>query len=645
MCGIAGRANLFTSAPVAPALIRDMCAWLGHRGPDDEGVWVQHHVGLGHRRLAIIDLSEAGHQPMSRADGRYWITFNGEIYNYTELRRRLEANGAVFRTATDTEVLLAAYEMYGAACLSMLRGMFAFAIWDAGEQALFVARDRVGKKPLYYIKDQDGVAFASESKAFLADPAFAPSPQPAALSAYLALQYVPAPLSAFEGVRVLPPGHYLYATPRGASVHRYWQLKYEPKAAITEDEAAEALLATLREAVRLRLVSDVPLGAFLSGGVDSSVIVALMCQLGGHRGSVKTFSIGFGERDFDELPYARRVADTYGTDHHEFVVQPDIHDVLPKLVAFYGEPFGDSSAIPTYYLSQLTRQHVTVALNGDGGDENLAGYDRYAPNSRNAAYQWLPHVVRTPVAAATQWLPSEDRRFERLRRWARFQALPEDLRAVHGRFLVDTETLGALCEPDWLDGVDVDAAEAHLLDAIRGAAASDPLDRLLAMDVETYLPGALLTKVDIATMAFGLEGRSPLLDHEVMEFCAALPVDYKRQGTDGKRLLKRLARRLVPADVIDRPKKGFSVPIEHWFRHELADTVRDVLCGRRCRERGILQPATVERIVREHQTGTHDWHEQIWILLMLELWCQTYIDSRPTPGVLARDLSAAGAVR
>jgi asparagine synthase (glutamine-hydrolysing) len=643
MCGIAGRVNVFSSAPVGAEAIRGMCAWLSHRGPDDEGVLAQGAAGFGHRRLAIIDLSPAGHQPMTSANGRYWITFNGEIYNYRELRARLESAGVRFRTATDTEVLLAAYETYGAACLPMLRGMFAFAIWDTVDRALFLARDRVGKKPLYYVKDRDGIAFASESKAFLADPAFTPRPNLTGLSAYLSLQYVPAPLSAFAGVRTLPPGHYLHATDRGASVHRYWQLAYEPKSSMSEDEATEALLEKLREAVRLRLVSDVPLGAFLSGGVDSSVIVALMCQLGGHRGSVKTFSIGFGEQGFNELPYARRVAEQYGTDHHEFVVQPDIRDVLPRLVAYYGEPFGDSSAIPTYYLSKLTRQHVTVALNGDGGDENLAGYDRYAPNARNAAYQRLPQAVRAPVAAAARWLPAGDPRLVRLRRWTRLQALPEDTQAAHGRFMFDAETKRAVCNPSFLSAAGADAAEAHLVDAIGHAAAEQPLDRLLSMDVETYLPGALLTKVDIATMAFGLEGRSPLLDHEVMEFCAQLPVGHKRQGVDGKRLLKRIGRSLVPAEVIDRPKKGFSVPIEHWFKTDLADTVNDVLLGQRCRERGLLQPRAVERIVKEHRSGEQDWHEQIWILLMLEMWCETYLDQRPRADLVAAGADSVGA--
>ena len=641
MCGIAGRVNLFSSKPVDPASIGSMCDWLRHRGPDDQGLLVEGFAGLGHRRLSIIDLSPAGRQPMVSASGRYWITFNGEIYNYQTLRAQLQRRGAIFRTSTDTEVLLAAFELDGPKCLEQLRGMFAFAIWDTVDRRLFLARDRVGKKPLYYRQDRDGVAFASESNAFLADADFHATPHAPALTAFLSLQYVPSPLSAFEGVASLPPAHYLIATREGVEVHRYWRLQYEPKSSLTEDEAADRFLEVLREAVRLRLISDVPLGAFLSGGLDSSVVVALMAELGGHAGSVKTFSIGFEEQEFNELPYARQVAERFGTEHHEFVVRPDIRDLLPRLVRSYGEPFGDSSAIPTFYLSELTRQHVTVALNGDGGDENFAGYDRYATRPRNAAYGRLPSAVRRPVASLTGWLPGSDDGVQRLQRWAKFHALPDAERIIIGRMLIEPDLLAELCTPEWLDKGGVDAAAMHLRQAAESAAAREDLDRLLSIDAETYLPGALLPKVDIATMAVALEGRSPLLDHEVMEFCATLPVDMKRRGTDGKRLLKRVAARLLPKTILQRPKKGFSVPLVRWFRRELADTLRDVLQGQACRQRGLLAPAGVDRLLREHLSGTRDWNEQIWLLLMLELWCQTYVDARPTPSLSTQASSLA----
>ena len=628
MCGIAGRVNLFSQRPVDREAIEEMCAWIRHRGPDDQGVFVDGAVGLGHRRLAIIDLSPGGHQPMVSANGRFWVVFNGEIYNYRELRQQLESKGTSFRTSSDTEVLLAAFEAYGTDCLSKLRGMFAFALWDTQTRRLVLARDRVGKKPLYYRRDGHGLAFASESKAFFADPGFEARANLAAISGYLSLQYVPAPLSAFEGVQVLPPAHYLVASAEGVAVHRYWRLSYGPKLVLSEDDAEAALLEKLKEAVELRLVSDVPLGAFLSGGVDSSVVVALMATLGGHQGAVRTFSIGFGEEEFNELPYARAVAKRYDTQHREFIVRPAIQDLLPRLVWHYGEPFADSSSVPTFYLSELTRQHVTVALNGDGGDEGFAGYDRYGVNGRNAAYATVPQPLRTLASHLVAALPATDGTVGRIRAWVRRHGLPADRKAAVERMLIDLDMKQRLCTPAF-SAAGEDTALEHLRDAFFAADAHEPLDRLLSMDAETYLPGALLPKVDIATMAVGLEGRSPLLDHEVMEFAARLPVTYKRQGWDGKRLLKRLARRLVPLEVIDRPKRGFTLPLAEWFRHELADTLRDNLLGDAARRRGWIQPAAVERMIQQHTAATHDWNEQLWILLMLELWAQRFLDVRP----------------
>src|SRR5688572_2757324 len=395
MCGIAGRVNYRSGAPVSAELLVRMCDLIAHRGPDADGVWTDSYVGLGHRRLAIIDLSPGGRQPMTSADGRLVITFNGEIYNFLELRRELENRGHAFRSRSDTEVMLGAYREWGIDCISRFRGMFAFAIWDADARRLFVARDRVGKKPLHYWIDRDGIAFASEPKAFLADAGFTPEPEPAALSAYLNYQYVPSPLSAFKGVRKLPPAHYLLVEDGRVTVERYWKLSYAAKRHLTEAEACEELIERLRQAVRLRLISDVPLGAFLSGGVDSSTVVALMAGIS--NGPVKTFSIGFDEKDYDELPYARLVAQRYGTDHHEFVVKPDAVAIFPRLVWHYNEPYADASAIPTYYLSQLARRHVTVALNGDAGDENFAGYRRYITSPPARRFDRLPRPVRRAV--------------------------------------------------------------------------------------------------------------------------------------------------------------------------------------------------------------------------------------------------------
>ena len=374
MCGIAGRFNFLSGAPVDAHVVRKMCDLLAHRGPDGDGVWTDGAIGLGHRRLAIIVLSSAGRQPMSTSDGALRITFNGEIYNHPELRQELSRRGHRFLTRTDTEVILAAYAEWGLECLGHLRGMFAFALWDAAQRTLFIARDRIGRKPLHYLLDRDGLAFASEPKAFLADPTFEPRPNPEAISAYLTYEYVPSPLSAFEGVHKLPAAHYALLRDGRLTLQRYWKLSYAAKLRISEEDARVELLDKLRSAVRRRLISDVPLGAFLSGGIDSSIVVALMAAQAS--GPVKTFSIGFNEKEFDELPYARLIAERYGTDHYEFVVRPNAKEIFPRLVWHYNEPFADASAIPTYYLSQLARRHITVALNGDAGDENFAGYRR-----------------------------------------------------------------------------------------------------------------------------------------------------------------------------------------------------------------------------------------------------------------------------
>jgi asparagine synthase (glutamine-hydrolysing) len=632
VCGIAGRVNFSTLRPVDPALVAGMCDLLAHRGPDGAGVDVEGFVGLGHRRLAIIDLSSAGRQPMASADGRYRITFNGEIYNFRELRAELAAQGHAFRTRTDTEVILAAYERHGVDCLARLRGMFAFAIWDARDRRLFVARDRLGKKPLFYRVDRDGIEFASEPKAFLADPAFVAEADPAAISQYLTLQYVPSPLSAFKGVHKLPPAHYLLVEDGRVRLERYWRLRYQPKFAGTEAEAVEGLRHELQEAVRLRLISDVPLGAFLSGGIDSGTVVALMAAASS--GPVKTFSIGFEEKAYNELPEARLVAERYGTEHHEFVVRPDAIGIVPRLVWHYNEPYADSSAIPTFYLAEVTRRHVTVALNGDAGDENLAGYDRYLANVLASRFDPLmPAPLRGALAAAGRGL--------------RRGALSKQFRSRAGRFLEGLSHDPARRYARWLTHFNPSMKQALVTPEFQAAAGpadglepidrsfreSDGLglvDRTLAVDVENYLPDDLLVKVDIASMAHGLESRSPFVDHRVMEFCASLPAKLKLNGTTKKYLLKRLAAPLLPARILNRPKMGFGVPLDRWFRGELEGMAHDLLLGPRFASRGMFRPAAVRRLLDEHASGSYTWHYQIWNLVMLESWFRMFIDERPS---------------
>ncbi|HTI39453.1 MAG TPA: asparagine synthase (glutamine-hydrolyzing) [Vicinamibacterales bacterium] len=630
MCGIAGRVNYLSRRPVDAAVVRRMCDLIAHRGPDGWDVRVDGWVGLGHRRLSIIDLSAAGTQPMSTADGRVWITFNGEIYNFLELRRQLEQEGHRFRSATDTEVILAAYRQYGLECLSRLRGMFAFAIWDQTRERLFLARDRVGKKPLQYLLDRDGIAFASEPKAFLADPAWVPEPDPQGIADYIALQYVPAPESAFKGVRKLPPGHFLLVENGQIRIERYWRLKYSDKVRMTEADAAAELRRRLSDAVRMRLISDVPLGAFLSGGIDSGAVVALMAEHAS--GPVKTFSIGFEQKEYDELPAARLVARKYSTDHHEFVVRPDALSLLPSLVWHYNEPYADSSAIPTFVLSELTRRYVTVALNGDGGDENFAGYDRYYANVLGQHFDRIPRPVRRLMANAAAMAPSNGNRRGLVSRGRRFlQAGAEGREERYIRWVSHFPhgLREEICTPDFLAQVPRDP-DRVLLDAYRSSDAADIVDATLDVDVTTYLAGDLLVKVDIATMAHGLEGRSPLLDHEVMEFAARLPSDLKLRRNVKKYILRTAVASLLPAEILDRPKMGFGVPIDAWFRCELKEFVQDIVSSAKFRQRGIMRPAVVEQLFKDHVSGEASWHYQLWNVVMLEMWFRAFIDTRPT---------------
>lgn len=605
-----------------------MCDFLSHRGPDDAGCYVDGPVGLANRRLAIVDPSSAGHMPMS-VDDRYHITHNGEVYNYRGLRDELSHLGYVFRTNTDTEVIVAAYREWGANCVERLRGMFAFAIWDATERNLLLARDRVGKKPLHYLVDSDGIAFASEPKALFGDPGFRATPDLVSLSHYLTFQYVPAPLSAYQGVRKLPPAHRMAVRQGHISTERYWRLAHEPKLNVSEDEAAREVVDRLREATRLRLISDVPLGAFLSGGIDSSTIVALMSQL--VAAPVKTFSIGFEESEYDERIFAREIARRYGTDHHEYVVRPDALTILPKLAWYFDEPFGDSSAIPTFYLAELTKQHVTVALNGDGGDENFGGYDRYVANA--IADRYIPRAAGRALAVAASVIrPGGHHKSVRTRARRFLGALAETKPRRYARWVTnfDPTVMAQLCTADFLSAA---ASEplASISEWYAEADTKNTIDATLYVDVNTYLPGDLLTKMDTATMAHGLEARSPFLDHEFMEFVARLPASFKIRRTATKYILRRAAKELLPKAILRRGKMGFGVPIGRWFRSELRSSVREILLDERARSRGYFRPEFVARLIDEHARGVRAWDQHLWSLLMLEMWHRTYVDGRPQP--------------
>ncbi|HYB74651.1 MAG TPA: asparagine synthase (glutamine-hydrolyzing) [Candidatus Sulfotelmatobacter sp.] len=633
MCGICGVLNFDPAAPVDPAVLKGMADLLAHRGPDGEGFHRHGPIGLGHRRLAIIDLSDAAAQPMANEDESLWIVFNGEIYNFQSLRDDLLRRGHTFRSKSDTETILHLYEEEGEGCLRHLRGMFAFALWDSRRRRLFLARDRVGKKPLFYWhRPGRAFAFASEPKAFVADPAFRAEPDAEALWHFLTFQYIPAPWSGFRAVRKLPPAHYLVLEGDRLDIHRYWDLRYTPKRGESALALAAELGARLREAVRLRLISDVPLGAFLSGGVDSGAVVALMAEVG--TGPLRTFSIGFPEADYDELRYARLVAERFQTEHHELVVRPDALAILPRMVWHYNEPFGDSSAVPSFYLAEMTRRGVTVALNGDGGDESFAGYPRYLALRRSRGFDYIPRGVRPGLAWAASHLPA-GRAKGFLSRAAQFLAAQDpDPERRYARWLVhfDHALKPRLCTPEF----QAQAGGADSVDLVVAAYArsdgTDLIDRTLHVDVQTYLPDDLLVKMDIATMAHSLEARSPFLDHELMEFAASLPPDLKLHGRTGKKVLKSLLRPLLPPALLHRPKMGFGVPIDHWFRGPLRDVLREVLLSSRCLGRGYLRPPMVQKMTEEHIAGRRNWHYHLWDLLVLELWFRTFIDQpRPTP--------------
>ena len=630
VCGIAGKLYLDLCQTPDRELMNRMTAALLHRGPDDEGVWIGEGVGLGSRRLAILDLSDRAHQPMTNEDGTLWIVFNGEVYNFPTLRQELVDRGHVFRSRGDTETILHLYEDEGVNCLGRLRGMFAFAIWDTKRRTLFVARDRLGKKPLHYWADDKTLLFASEPRAILQDPAVPVEPDAQGIHRFLTYGYVPGPYSAFRGMRKLPPAHYLLVERGRPSLHRYWSLHYQPKRRAAEGELAEELLAHLEEAVRLRLVSDVPLGAFLSGGIDSSAVVALMRKL--VSGRLRTFSIGFDSPEYDELPYARQVARLFETDHHEFVVRHDAAAMLPRLVWHYNEPFADSSALPSFALCEQARQVVKVALNGDGGDEAFLGYDRYLAVALSGWYDWIPTAVRRAAARGVGLLPggSPKSALYRARRFAEALALEPRRRYARWLTLLTAQQKEELYTDDFLAQVG-GADPLDLLEAAYDASdAACFLEAAVHSDVQLYLPDDLLVKMDIASMAHSLEVRSPFLDHRVMEFAASLPRSLKLKGCTQKFLLKKVLRGVLPDAVLRRPKMGFGVPIDHWLRGDLREMAYDVLLDERARQRGYFRPQTVRRYLDEHVQRRAHHHFRLWGLLVLELWHRMFIDQPPS---------------
>lgn len=624
MCGIAGFISTDQDrVEERSARLDAMCRVITHRGPDEQGTAVEGRAAMGMRRLSIIDLA-TGQQPIYNTRRTKLIVFNGEIYNYRKLKKDLESRGYKFRTNSDTETIIHAYDEFGPACLDRLRGMFAFAIWDIHEQSLFLARDRVGKKPLYYtLTEIDEFVFGSELKVLLEHGGMSRELDHGALDAYLTFGYVPEEMCIFKDVHKLEPGHYVQFKDGRITTRRYWDFNFsKPELTDSESEIAASLLNRLRDAVKVRLISEVPLGAFLSGGVDSSAVVGLMSQILDQ--PVKTFSIGFNEDSFDELKYARLAAKHFATDHHEFILTPDFVDIVDGLVWHFDEPFADSSALPTYMVSKLAREHVTVALSGDGGDELFGGYTRYATDQNRSGNGRMPAAIR-----------------ERLIR-PLSEALPHGARGKNYLFNISLDAAGR-----YIDSIShfngprkrrLYSSEVRakmngefgrgesLYRKISEATSDDAVERLLYLDSKTYLPGDILTKVDRMSMANSLETRSPLLDHELIEYVTQIPSSMKLKGREQKYIFKKAIEGFVPREILYREKQGFGVPIADWINSQMKERITGDLASRRFIERGYFDPKYISLLFDEHARGRRDHSPSLWILWMLELWHRRYVD-------------------
>ncbi len=654
MCGITGIFHR-NGAPVDESTLIRMTRKLIHRGPDEEGYFVNSsegisgvdqqipfhslresvgsfsgnqprgHVGLGHRRLSIIDLA-TGQQPLCNEDGSIWIVFNGEIYNFQSIKTELEQKGHRFRTHSDTETIVHAYEEWGEQCLTYLRGMFAFALWDERRQQLLLARDRVGKKPVYYLQEGDRLIFGSEIKTILEVPEVSRQIDMLALSDYLSLLYVPSPRTIFSSIRKLPAGHYAIVTKDSFKVRSYWDLSFEPAYEFSESRMIDEFLTILEEATRLRMISEVPLGAFLSGGIDSSAVVAMMAR--SSKEPVIANSISFSVSDYNEIEHARKVAKLFAANHHEFHVEPEAIAVIEKLAWHYDEPFADSSAVPTYYVSKIARDNVTVSLSGDGGDENFAGYHRYHFALReNAVRNLLPQSLQSSVFNQLLKLyPKSDILPQIFRGRAFMKNVARDPVEAYffsmSTFYQDEKQ--HLLNPDVLTNLhDYNSSDLfHQL--YRKAPAEDHLSRIQYLDIKTYLCEDILTKVDRASMAVSLEVRCPILDHVFMEYVARIPSQYKRVGQDGKHIFKKALKKYLPDDILYREKMGFGVPILEWLRSDLRDYARELVLDGTASQ-NYLQRSYLEKIWDEHQAGIGDWSAKLWSIMMLNLWHDRFI--------------------
>jgi asparagine synthase (glutamine-hydrolysing) len=625
MCGICGKIEFCDKVP-DKALLESMCKTLEHRGPDDQGVYVAPHIGLGQRRLTIIDLEKTACPPLTNEDKSIWLVFNGEIYNYQSIREKLVTQGHRFQTNSDTEVLIHLYEEKGFACLQELRGMFAFALWDQQKKLLFCARDPFGKKPFCYCKTTNGFIFASEIKAITVNPEVKSEPDFSAIDLFLTYSYIPSPETAFKGIKKLKPGHFLTCDVSGrVTINQYWSPTFPPTSDLPELELKSEISNRLQESVKMRMISDVPLGAFLSGGIDSATIVAMMAKQSTKK--IKTFSIGFEEDQFNELPFARLVAEKYETEHHEFIVKPEAAEILPLLVKFYNEPFADSSAIPSYYVAKMTKNHVSVALTGDGGDETFGGYDNYASILSWNKCDILPWQIRNLLARMGSGLLSHSQ--------SNFAARAiRALQMFSAQSIKDRKNLFATTlkkqEKDqtysdcFTDLIEKNKTQNPVINYPYNG--EENLEWLMKHDQNFYLPDCLMVKMDIASMANSLEARSPFLDHEFVDFAATVPARYKRMGNAGKIILKSVAKDLLPSELLNKPKTGFSIPLARWLRNELAETMKEALLGAKFSKRGLFNFKSIDRMVNEHLTEKRDWSNRLWSFIFLEHWFQEFID-------------------
>ncbi|MEX2162101.1 MAG: asparagine synthase (glutamine-hydrolyzing) [Anaerolineales bacterium] len=626
MCGICGIVD-GTGRDVDRDLLRRLNTAIAHRGPDGEGYFEQGGVGLASRRLAIIDVA-GGDQPIFNEDKSIAIVYNGECYNYQDLRARLDKKDHQFHTNSDTECIVHLYEDLGDDCVQPLRGMFAFALWDANRQRLLIVRDRLGKKPMHYTVAEGRLYFASELSALLSVLPHQPELDLQAIDDYLSLQYIPEPYTAYQGVYKLPAAHRLIWERGTLKVERYWDFGYEPKHTASEGELIDELRGIAGDAVKMRLISEVPLGAHLSGGIDSSIVVALMAQASSS--PVRTFSVGFEETNFSELPYARSVAERYATEHHEFTLTfGDIPATLETLLEHFGEPFADPSALPLYHLSRLTRQHVTVALNGDGGDESFAGYQRYWLDAYADRYLHLPGLVtRGLMPALAGALPDRgdgpvgSSLSNGIKRLPQLTEVDRRASLLRWGSYFSARQKSTLWQPSVAASLDLARAEKNMAEIYTQARARTRLDRTLYTDIKSYLTGCLLVKADRMTMASSLEGRSPFLDHVLVEWAAKLPVKYKLNGRQGKVILRKAFADLLPAEVLSHGKQGFGIPVGAWLRGPLESWMRETLLAPESPLAGWFQRDALVRLLAEHHTGKQDHGKRLWALACLALWAR-----------------------